>query len=96
MTSDKRQRTRPRLRPIQEVYNRLLWDEAFDPEEFVIGYRDREAGVVEIELVDFEPGGEIPWHRVVYLRRGWERIWDREARLDRVFGSGFSTEPGER
>lgn len=82
------------LRQSSEVYQRIRWDPRLRPGEFVIGYDTRFGGMQEIPLLAFEPGGDIPWHRVFYIRRGDVKVWDRRARLDRIFGSG-DTPPEE-
>ena len=46
-------------------------------------------------------GGEIPFHRIYYFRRGSEVLWDRKHRLDRIFndevGDGHvRASPGSR
>ncbi len=74
------------MRTSREVYDRIRHDPRFSPDEFWIGYLTRFEGVQEIPLPGFVPGGEIPWHRVQYFRRGEEIVWDRRARVDRIFG----------
>lgn len=74
----------PRFRSSREAYDWILWDPGFDPGEFVIGYDDHAEVAGEIALESFEPGGEIPWHRVWYIRRGEDVVWDREERIDRL------------
>jgi poly(A) polymerase len=73
---------KPRLRTSKEVYDLLRWDPRRAPGGYVMGYGERFAGVAEIPLLDFEPGGEIPWHRVLYVRGPEGVVWDRRARVD--------------
>ncbi|KAK6514540.1 hypothetical protein TWF281_004738 [Arthrobotrys megalospora] len=84
----------PKLRPSHEVFNRLKWDSKYDASAYVIGYEDRFRGVLEIgvdkwktEMSDEE---FVPMHRVVYFkdRKTGELLWDREKRIDKLFGSG--------
>ncbi|CAJ1327881.1 unnamed protein product, partial [Effrenium voratum] len=76
-----------KLRTSEDVYHRILHDSArFSPEEVAIGYEDRFLGPMEVKLLDFTPGGDIPFHRLFYVRRGEEILWDRKQRRDRVFG----------
>ncbi|KAF3909976.1 hypothetical protein ABW20_dc0108024 [Dactylellina cionopaga] len=84
----------PKLRPSIEVFNRIKWDNKYDAASYVIGYEDRFRGVLEIgvdkwktEMSDEE---FVPMHRVVYFRdrKTGEVVWDREKRVDRIFGSG--------
>merc|ERR1712232_1494699 len=35
-------------------------------------------------------GGELPMHRVWYVRCGNDVLWDRRRRLDVIFGSGLT------
>ncbi|KAK6360888.1 hypothetical protein TWF730_007003 [Orbilia blumenaviensis] len=83
-----------KLRPSHEVFNRLKWDSKYDASAYLIGYEDRFRGVLEIgvdkwktEMSDEE---FVPMHRVVYFkeRKTGEILWDREKRIDKIFGSG--------
>lgn len=80
--------TKRSLRSSEDIYHRLRWDPALPAERVVIGYEDRLVGDREIPMLEFTPGGRIPWSRVWYFRLDSERIWDRRIRLDRLFGSG--------
>jgi len=80
-----------RLRTSQDVYNRLMWDNKFDPKLFTIGYMDRFDGMMELPVSDFVPidkGGDIAYHRIFYYRQGANILWDRTKRIDKIFGSG--------
>lgn len=87
-----RLKKKQRLRTSQDVYNRIMWDTGrYDPASFVIGYLDRFDGMMEIALDEFVPidkGGDIAYHRVYYFRQGDVVVWDRNKRIDNVFGSG--------
>jgi poly(A) polymerase len=72
------------MRTSREIYHWIRWDPRFDPAEFAVGYDDHGGAPKEIALVAFVPDGEIPWHRVLYLRRGRSVVWDRRTGLDRV------------
>ncbi|KAK6497144.1 hypothetical protein TWF506_004619 [Arthrobotrys conoides] len=87
-----------KLRPSHEVFNRLKWDSKYDASAYVIGYEDRFRGVLEIgvdkwktEMSDEE---FVPMHRVVYFkeRKTGDILWDREKRIDKIFGSGNTTD----
>eukprot|EP00439_Symbiodinium_sp_Y106_P056173 s977_g7.t2 len=82
------QGSKPRLRTSEDVYHRLIHDERFRVSKVMMGYEDRFLGPLEVKLLDFRPGGDIPYHRVYYFREEGEVLWDRRARLDRVFGTG--------
>lgn len=60
-----------------------------------MGYLDRFRGMLEIPLLEFIPGGDVPWHRVYYFKKGREVMWDRNTRLDRIFGSGETSSKEE-
>lgn len=84
-----------KLRSSEDVYNRILHDDAFDPNAVWIGYEDRLVGAVELPLSEFVPvdqGGDLPMHRIRYFCRGEEVLWDRRRHLDSVFCSGHTKE----
>jgi len=52
-------------------------------------YRERGGGTQELPVPSFLESQRIPWSRVTaVLHRDRTLIWDRERRLDRLFGSG--------
>lgn len=77
-------KTKAKLTPSWEIYNRILWDTRLNPAVFVIGYTDRmtASGYKEKDLTEWDANGDIPWHRVQYFLCGDVRVWDREARID--------------
>ena len=76
----------------QKVYERIRWDPGLDGSWFTIGYEDRARGLQELPLLDFTPDGDIPWHRVRYIRCGDTVVWDRQTRGD-VLDSLRQTSP---
>ena len=85
------------LRTSEDVFNRLRWDPSLAGEgegaeaQVWIGFEDRILGPLEVKLEEFVPmseGGELPYHRIFYYRRGDEVLWDRRRRFDSIFGSG--------
>ncbi|KAL9026872.1 MAG: hypothetical protein Q9196_004526 [Gyalolechia fulgens] len=89
------------LRPAHNVMDRIRHDSDFCAADYVVGYRDRHAGIMEKALEDWSVEGVeeeefIPLHRVVYFKRiSDDRIvWDREKRIDEIFGSGVTREQG--
>ncbi|GAB3855138.1 RNA repair domain-containing protein [Dactylosporangium cerinum] len=76
------------LRPVQDVVSRIRFDAKLDAARFVIGYEERGAGIRESPLPLFVAGGDVPWHRVRYVKAGDLTVWDRQARVDLVFGTG--------
>ena len=71
-----------KLRTSKEIYHRILWDSQLSAEEYVIGYEERFDGLSEIALSDFDPDGDIPWHRIQCIRGPNGVVWDRRERLD--------------
>lgn len=94
------QHSKPLLRPANDIVSRIRHDPALDESDFIVGYHDRHAPeVMEMDVSAWKGGGDftdeewIPQHRILYFRRKGDepgrRIWDREKRLDRLFGSGI-------
>ncbi|MFD7572355.1 RNA repair domain-containing protein [Streptomyces sp. NPDC059810] len=67
-----------------EIYHRVLWDPRFDPQRFVMGIAERGAPPKRVLLADFAPGGEIPWHRVLFFEVGGQVVWDRASGVDKL------------
>lgn len=91
-----------KLRPFQDVLHRLRWDGSHDLSRYIVGYLERFEGVREMPLEDFVRVNDdytdedwIPLHRVRYVKF-WpvdgedEVVWDRDRRIDNIFGSGRS------
>ncbi|MFI6291568.1 poly(A) polymerase [Nonomuraea sp. NPDC050790] len=72
------------MRTSEQVYHRVRWDPRFDPARFVLGVGQRGAGPKRVPLPAFTPGGEIPWHRVLFVEADGELVWDRASGLDRL------------
>ena len=94
------QHSKPLLRPANDILSRIRHDPALEESDFIVGYHDRhEPEVMEMDVSAWKGGGDftdeewIPQHRILYFRRKGDepgrRIWDREKRLDRLFGSGI-------
>lgn len=77
------------MRTSEEIYHRVRWDPRFDPARFVFGVEQRAAAVKRVPLPVFVPGGEIPWHRVLFVEADGELVWDRATGLDQLDTSGF-------
>ena len=86
--------TTKKLRPANDILNRLRWDPNLDSSDYVVGYEDRFLGTREMALDRWktEQTDEefIPQHRIVYFRRRSDGVvvWERETRKDEIFGSG--------
>ncbi|MGW2276746.1 RNA repair domain-containing protein [Streptomyces sp. NPDC001770] len=72
------------MRTSDEIYHRIRWDARFDPARFTIGVAQRGREPKRVPLPRFTPGGEIPWHRVLFFEADGETVWDRASGLDRV------------
>ncbi|KAF8462765.1 hypothetical protein BDZ91DRAFT_796992 [Kalaharituber pfeilii] len=86
-----------KLRPVQDIINRIKWDPAMDIHDYIVGYEDRFLGTMVMNLAKWtskrrdETDEEwIPLHRVVWVKRARDGkvIWDKEERIDMLFGSG--------
>ncbi|MFE9421549.1 poly(A) polymerase [Kitasatospora sp. NPDC006697] len=83
------------MRTIDELYHRVRWDARFDPARFVLGVSRRQAEPKRIPLPAFVPGGDIPWHRVLFVEADGELVWDRSIGLDLLDSTtaGLAREP---
>ncbi|MGF1429097.1 poly(A) polymerase [Kitasatospora sp. LaBMicrA B282] len=70
------------MRTSEQIYHRVRWDPQFDPARFVLGVSRRQAEPKRIPLPAFVPGGEVPWHRVLFIEADGEPVWDRSTGLD--------------
>ncbi|MGW2840403.1 poly(A) polymerase [Streptomyces sp. NPDC001493] len=72
------------MRTSDEIYHRIRWDARFDPARFTLGVAQRGREPKRVPMPRFTPGGEIPWHRVLFFEADGETVWDRASGLDRV------------
>lgn len=92
------------LRPAKDVLSRIRHDPALDNDNFIVGYQDRHADVMELPVALWKGGGDvteeefIPQHRILYFRRKDDgvRVWDRKERVDLLFGSGQGDGDGQK
>ncbi|XP_026140235.1 leukocyte receptor cluster member 9 isoform X1 [Carassius auratus] len=93
---------KPRMRTADDVISRIIWDSSVDPADFIVGHLDRFLGVLERPFSDFSWDTQvcdcdfseelsIPRHRIQYFSYKGQRLWDRDSRTDRVFGSTGQT-----
>ncbi|MFC6021169.1 poly(A) polymerase [Plantactinospora solaniradicis] len=75
------------MRTSEEIYHRIRWDPRFDPARFVLGVTVRGPGPARVPLPAFVPGGDVPWHRVLFIEADGEVVWDRSTGLDRIDSS---------
>ncbi|MEL5957053.1 RNA repair domain-containing protein [Streptomyces sp. CLV115] len=72
------------MRTSEEIYHRVRWDARFDPARFVLGVAQRGTVPKRVPLPRFTPGGDIPWHRVLFFEADGEVVWDRSSGVDRI------------
>ena len=72
------------MRTSEAIYHRVRWDPRFDPARFTLGVSRREGGIKRVALSAFVPGGDIPWHRIVFVEADAEVVWDRASGVDRI------------
>lgn len=79
-----------------DVVNRIQWDEEIEKQFVTVGYLDRFLGLKECAFNTFDWGDivladigslAIPEHRISYFKYKNELVWDKNSRLDNVFGS---------
>ena len=79
-----------------DVRRRIQWDEEINKEQITVGYLDRFLGIKECRFGAFDWGDivladigalAIPEHRIHYFKYKNEVIWDKNTRLDNVYGS---------
>ncbi|MGW7438678.1 poly(A) polymerase [Streptomyces sp. NPDC054849] len=76
------------MRTSEELYHQVRWDPRFDPARFVLGLLQRGAPPKRVPLPSFVPGGDIPWHRVLFVEADGETVWDRGTGVDRIDATG--------
>lgn len=89
-----------KMRTANDVISRIRWDPDLPAQHIKIGYLDRFNGILEkpfnaftwedVASVDYDVLA-IPKHRIVYFKYRNEKIWDKNERLDLVFGSTESS-----
>lgn len=70
------------MRTSEELYHQVRWDSRFDPARFTMGLLQRGAAPKRVPLPSFVPGGDIPWHRVLFVEADGELVWDRATGVD--------------
>ncbi|MCL1473895.1 poly(A) polymerase [Argonema antarcticum] len=75
---------RRKMATSREVYDRILWDARLNSSAFIIGYRERTSQdkIWEKPFLKWQPNGDIPWHRIRYIRCQETVVWDRDRHLD--------------
>ncbi|MCP2731753.1 poly(A) polymerase [Limnofasciculus baicalensis] len=77
-----------KMATIRDVYDRILWDNRLARRAFSLGFSDRISGNIrEKPLSEWAVDGDIPWHRIRYVKCGETIVWDRDRLID-LFSSG--------
>nr|WSW67373.1 RNA repair domain-containing protein [Streptomyces sp. NBC_00995] len=76
------------MRTSEEIFHRVRWDARFDPARFVLGVAQRGRDPKRVPLERFTPGGDIPWHRVLFFEADGEVVWDRASGRDALDSTG--------
>ncbi|MFE0577088.1 poly(A) polymerase [Streptomyces sp. NPDC058874] len=76
------------MRTSEQLYHQVRWDPRFDPARFVFGVLQRGAAPKRVPLPSFVPGGDIPWHRVLFVEADGELVWDRATGVDLIDATG--------
>ena len=73
-----------KLRPAKEILKRLKHDPTYDQEDYVVGYIDRKAGILEKSVSTWESYQQEDI--IAYFRQVSENriIWDRAKKIDRL------------
>lgn len=96
-TSDPYSQKGPKLRSAQDVLDRIRWDPSMKIDHFIVGYLERFDGMMTMPASQWirETTEEdfIPQHRIKWVKKtdddgNEEIVWDRDARVDKMFGSG--------
>ncbi|WP_330294888.1 poly(A) polymerase [Streptomyces sp. NBC_00503] len=72
------------MRTSEELYHQVRWDPRFDPARFTLGLLQRGAPPKRVPLPSFVPGGDVPWHRVLFVEADGELVWDRATGIDLI------------
>lgn len=84
------------MRTSEQLYHQVRWDPRFDPARFVLGLLQRGAAPKRVPLPSFVPGGDIPWHRVLFVEADGELVWDRATGVDRIDATAAGRVRGPR
>ncbi|MCB9674578.1 MAG: DUF504 domain-containing protein [Alphaproteobacteria bacterium] len=72
------------MRTSERAFHQIRWDPRLSPERFVVGVDVHAREPKRVPLPDFVPGGDIPWHRVLFIELDGVRVWDRESGADTI------------
>jgi hypothetical protein len=79
------QKSAGKLRPPKDVLNRLKYDAGYKLDEYVVGYIDRQAGILEKPVGKWEEYEEQ--ELIAYFKHVPENliVWDRARKVDWIF-----------
>uniref|UniRef100_A0A0B6Y915 RWD domain-containing protein n=1 Tax=Arion vulgaris TaxID=1028688 RepID=A0A0B6Y915_9EUPU len=90
----------PSMKTADDVVKRIIWDDALEKDDFIVGYFDRFRGLLEkcfsafswedLASVDYDVLA-VPKHRIQYFKYKKVKVWDKTRRIDNVFGSAEGT-----
>lgn len=94
--NDVKNNSKTRMRTAAEVINRINWDPALNPSDFLVVYLDRFTGLEALPLTEFtsmDAESAIPQHRIQQFcyKSVNHVIWEKQGRLDYVFNSTSQT-----
>lgn len=72
------------MRTSDQIYHQIRWDDRFQAADYSLGVQIRNGPVKEVPLLSFQPNGDIPWHRVLYIKGPRGLVWDRATGLDQL------------
>lgn len=89
--------SKSKMKTAIDVIHRIQWDNSLNSDDFIVGYIDRFRGILEKPFSDFawkdmaeidyiEDFG-VPQHRIQYFKWNNIIVWNKEARIDYIFGS---------
>jgi uncharacterized protein (UPF0248 family) len=81
------QKSTGKLRPPKDVLNRLKYDAGYKLDEYVVGYIDRQAGILEKPVEQWEEYEEQ--ELIAYFKHvpDDQIVWDRARNVDWVFNA---------
>lgn len=66
-----------------KILKQIAWDERLKNGKFSVGYEDRFLGIIEKPYEEFS-NSEVPLHRVQYIKKDGNLVWDRKTRLNKL------------
>ena len=76
------------MKTASDVVKRIQWDERIEKARVLVGYLDHFDDFDWGDIVLADIGAlAIPEHRICYFKYDGELVWDKQTRLDNVFGS---------